>query len=56
MTATSFITSDGVVLPAVTAEEVREVDRIAIEEIGPTGDRPRVFCLEEVHRTRGIVV
>ena len=35
MTASSFVTADGVVLPAVTADEMREIDRIAIEETGP---------------------
>lgn len=35
MTASSFVTAGGVVLPAVTADEMREIDRIAIEETGP---------------------
>ena len=35
MTVSSFLTSDGVVVPAITATEMREVDRLAIEEIGP---------------------
>ena len=35
MTANSFLTADGLVVPAVTAAEMREVDRIAIEETGP---------------------
>ena len=35
MTAVSFVTFDGVVVPAVSADEMREVDRIAIEETGP---------------------
>jgi len=29
-----FRTEDGVVVPAVAAEQVREVDRIAVEEFG----------------------
>jgi len=29
-----FRTEDGVVVPAVTAEQMREVDRIAVEEFG----------------------
>ncbi len=35
MTATSFITGSGVVVPAITADQMREVDRVATEEIGP---------------------
>ena len=35
MTASWFVTTDGTLVPAVTAEEMREVDRIAIEETGP---------------------
>lgn len=35
MTTSSFVTAGGVVLPAVTADEMREIDRIAIEETGP---------------------
>ena len=31
----SFQTEDGIVVPAVTAEQMREVDRVAIEETGP---------------------
>ncbi len=30
-----FRTEDGIVVPAVTAEQMREIDRIAIEETGP---------------------
>jgi len=30
-----FTTDDGVVVPAVTAEQMREIDRIAVEETGP---------------------
>ena len=30
-----FITEDGVAVPAVTASQMREIDRIAIEETGP---------------------
>lgn len=30
-----FVTEDGVVVPAVTAERMREIDRIAMEETGP---------------------
>ena len=30
----SFRTEDGVIVPAVTAEQMREVDRIAVEEFG----------------------
>jgi NAD(P)H-hydrate epimerase len=35
MTANSFITDDGVTVPAISAEAMREVDRIATEEVGP---------------------
>ncbi len=31
----SFQTESGLVVPAVTAEQMREVDRVAIEEVGP---------------------
>lgn len=31
----SFETESGLVVPAVTAEQMREVDRVAIEEVGP---------------------
>ena len=33
--AASFITPIGVVVPAITADQMREVDRVAIEEVGP---------------------
>jgi NAD(P)H-hydrate epimerase len=29
-----FRTEDGIIVPAVTAEQMREVDRIAVEEFG----------------------
>lgn len=35
MTASTFVTDAGVLVPAVTAEQMREVDRVAIEEVGP---------------------
>jgi NAD(P)H-hydrate epimerase len=35
VTSSSFVTSAGVEAPAVTADQMREVDRIAIEETGP---------------------
>ena len=35
MTSSSFVTSAGIEVPAVTADQMREVDRIAIEETGP---------------------
>ncbi|MFV1962264.1 MAG: NAD(P)H-hydrate epimerase [Acidimicrobiia bacterium] len=35
MTSSSFATSAGIEVPAVTADQMREVDRIAIEETGP---------------------
>lgn len=35
MTVQSFKTELGVVVPAVTVEQMREVDRVAIEETGP---------------------
>jgi NAD(P)H-hydrate epimerase len=35
MTTTSFITDRGVSVPAVTTDQMREVDRVAIEELGP---------------------
>jgi len=30
-----FITKDGLIVPAVTKEQMMEVDRIAVEETGP---------------------
>jgi NAD(P)H-hydrate epimerase len=30
-----FLTDDGICVPAVTAEQMREIDRIAVEETGP---------------------
>ena len=30
-----FVTDHGVQVPAVTAEQMREIDRIAVEEAGP---------------------
>jgi NAD(P)H-hydrate epimerase len=30
-----FVTDEGVVVPAITTEQMREVDRIAVEELGP---------------------
>jgi NAD(P)H-hydrate epimerase len=36
MSAVSFVSDTGVPVPAVTAAEMREVDRIAIEETGPS--------------------
>lgn len=35
MTVQSFVTDDGVTVPAVSAETMREVDRIATEDVGP---------------------
>lgn len=35
MTATSFITEAGVEVPAITTHQMREVDRVAMEELGP---------------------
>ncbi len=35
MTASSFLTDRGVRVPAVTTDQMREVDRVAIEELGP---------------------
>ncbi len=35
MTASSFVTSAGIEVAAVTAAQMREVDRIAVEETGP---------------------
>ena len=32
--AVSFRTDDGIELPAVTAEKIREVDRVALDEFG----------------------
>ncbi|MEO8682124.1 MAG: NAD(P)H-hydrate epimerase [Vicinamibacterales bacterium] len=32
---TSFLTDHGIMVPAVTADQMREVDRVAIEETGP---------------------
>ena len=31
----AFVTDAGVVVPAITTEQMREVDRVAIEEVGP---------------------
>jgi NAD(P)H-hydrate epimerase len=33
--AVEFVSDDGSVIPAVTAEQMREIDRIAIEDTGP---------------------
>jgi NAD(P)H-hydrate epimerase len=30
-----FVTDDGVAVPAITTEQMREVDRVAVEELGP---------------------
>ena len=35
MTARIFVTDTGVEVPAITAEQMRQVDRIATEELGP---------------------
>lgn len=35
MSVSSFVTPDGVQVPAVTTDGMREVDRLAIEEVGP---------------------
>lgn len=35
MTASTFVTDEGIQVPAVTAEQMREVDRVAIQEVGP---------------------
>ncbi len=35
MTATTFVTDAGIRVPAVTTEQMREIDRVAIEEVGP---------------------
>jgi NAD(P)H-hydrate epimerase len=35
VTTSAFVTSGGIEVPAVTADQMREVDRIAIEETGP---------------------
>ena len=35
MTARAFITDAGVRVPAITTDQMREVDRVAIEEVGP---------------------
>ena len=35
VTAERFITSDGIEVPAVTADQMREIDRIAMQETGP---------------------
>jgi NAD(P)H-hydrate epimerase len=42
MTSGRFITDDGVVVPAITAEKMRQVDRIAIEE-----ETPNLFQMME---------
>jgi NAD(P)H-hydrate epimerase len=31
----AFVTEDGIEVPSVTAAEMREIDRIAVEETGP---------------------
>lgn len=35
MTTSAFLTDTGVEVPAVTTDQMREVDRVAIEEVGP---------------------
>jgi len=32
---TKFLTTSGLVVPAVTTDQMREIDRIAIEKTGP---------------------
>jgi NAD(P)H-hydrate epimerase len=39
MTVNAFRTMTGLVVPAITTDQMREVDRLAIEEIGPTFTR-----------------
>lgn len=36
MTADLFVTENGLAVTAVTAAEMREIDRVAVEELGPT--------------------
>ncbi len=35
MTATAFVTDRGVTVPAITTDQMREIDRVAVQEIGP---------------------
>ena len=35
MTSQAFATDRGVRVPAITTDQMREVDRVAIEELGP---------------------
>jgi NAD(P)H-hydrate epimerase len=35
MTVDAFVTRDGVRVPAITTDQMREVDRVAIDEVGP---------------------
>ena len=35
MTARAFVTDAGIEVPAITTDQMREVDRVAIEEVGP---------------------
>ena len=35
MTARVFVTESGIEVPAVTTDQMREIDRVAIEEVGP---------------------
>ncbi len=35
MTASAFVTEAGVRVPAITTDQMREVDRVAVDEVGP---------------------
>ena len=35
MTATAFATDRGVTVPAITTDQMREIDRVAIDDVGP---------------------
>jgi NAD(P)H-hydrate epimerase len=35
MTARVFVTESGIEVPAVTTDQMREIDRVAVEEVGP---------------------
>lgn len=45
-----FVTEDGVAVPAVTAERMREIDRIAMEETGPNRNVSVALVLSEPGR------
>jgi len=46
-----FVTPDGIAVPAVSAEQMREIDRITVEETGPT----LIQMMENAGRTLAVM-